>query len=201
MAERMSWLEHQRRLQEEVYQLEDLPALDDAVLCLYYLSKHSLLPELHEVLGPQKLLDLIAVFGGTTVTFPTVEQFRQAVIDIALYRDLGEFLGDPRCVDAHEAAEKAKRKYNVTDPWQRVRRVVSVLTPDKEIAMLTPTADDVVITCETAEEAKRVQERYEQDGWACKVLSPGSGGLYTVRVARKGAPVVTEVNVCPSAQE
>jgi hypothetical protein len=65
---------------------------DYAALALLYLSKHSQLPELYEILGAKTLQKLIENFGGQTIILPTRDQLKQALIHVSIYRKVNQGL-------------------------------------------------------------------------------------------------------------
>jgi len=62
--------------------------LDPTILMLIYLSRHSLMPELYELLGQSKFIQFVELFGGTNLHVPSKEDLREALRDAHIYTEL-----------------------------------------------------------------------------------------------------------------
>lgn len=54
--------------------VRDILTLVDLIL---YKNKQVDLAEIHQLLGPDEFVDLLHLLGGKTITFPTIEEFRE----------------------------------------------------------------------------------------------------------------------------
>ena len=59
--------------------------IDILKLVLLYSDQFSLLPELYDVFGQEKLLKFLDTFSGTTVKVPPADVLERAVRDISIY--------------------------------------------------------------------------------------------------------------------
>jgi len=54
-------------------------------ILLLYSGKYSFLPDLHEVVGREKMSDLLSIFAGTTIKFPSEDDLRKTAFQVQTY--------------------------------------------------------------------------------------------------------------------
>ena len=87
----------------------------------------SYLPELYEVFGPEKLVDFLDLFAGTTFEVPSIETLAGITRSLAIYNDLS--------MKGYNARELA-RKYDISET--AVRETASMVRDiEKEIEVLS----------------------------------------------------------------
>jgi len=59
--------------------------LDAVMVYLYYLDEFSLLPELYEVFGKEKLMDFLDIFSGCEFRVPSRNILERAARDVTIY--------------------------------------------------------------------------------------------------------------------
>lgn len=62
--------------------------LDVLKLVLMYRHSDSFLPEIYDVLGPEKFLKFLDIFAGATLTLPSFKDLSTAVRDVSIYLDV-----------------------------------------------------------------------------------------------------------------
>lgn len=67
-------------------------------LMFEYMDRYSVLPEIFSLLGPEKTLDFLEVFGGSTIKFPPRNAVAQVIRDFEIYRALNGLGGESRLV-------------------------------------------------------------------------------------------------------
>lgn len=60
-------------------------ALDVFYVMLLYSGKYEFLPELYDVLGKEKTLQLMDIFSGTSVKFPSTQEIKSISTEVAIY--------------------------------------------------------------------------------------------------------------------
>jgi hypothetical protein len=98
-----------------------LRRLDGFQLVLLHAAGETILPELCDVLGPERTLRFIAEFGGRTIQVPDIETLTRAAQDVCLYLDLRKGGLKPAAVAA------VARRYGVS-PAEALRRHEKVRT-------------------------------------------------------------------------
>lgn len=56
------------------------------LLCERY--SYTLIPELHEILGEDKLFEFIKLFSGTTLEIPDINEVRNLLVDVVIYKQM-----------------------------------------------------------------------------------------------------------------
>ena len=64
----------------------------------------TVLPELYEIFGRERMVKFLEIFAGVTIRIPSASIFSDAVRDVMIYQDLGKST-DPK-VDARAIARR-----------------------------------------------------------------------------------------------
>ena len=70
---------------DELYTKDLVKDLDHVELILLYMGSESILPEIYEVVGTERLAKFLEIFGGMTVRVPDREVFRKAARDVSIF--------------------------------------------------------------------------------------------------------------------